>query len=384
MTAEGKVLIVGSGIGGQALAVALAKHDIDCEIVEIKPAWEILGAGTALLGPAMRALEEIGIAEDVYRVSWSHEGARFLYRDAHGDVVVETAVEGSGSGLPFGVSIMRHTLHELLAEKVAEAGVPVKMGTTVESLENGTDAVDVTLSDGTRANYGLVIGADGSRSKVRELLFGGEKPCFSGFAAWRYVLPRPTSINDLNWFWGGKATIGIVPLSPTEMYLAGTTMEPGNPRYAREDLPRLFREKFAQFEAEIPELLKQVTEPEKVVYTPLEEVRLPRSWYEGRVVLVGDAAHYSTPFWAFGAALALEDVALLARMLSEDGDPSRVLPAWFERRLPRCAYVQDGSIATGKQMHDYDGDGPRVFPPPAREALQRAMEERSLKLAEPY
>ena len=92
MAALGKILIVGSGIGGQALAVALAKHDIDCEIVEIKPAWEILGAGTALLGPAMRALEEIGIAEDVYGVSWSHEGARFLYRDAHGDVVVETAV----------------------------------------------------------------------------------------------------------------------------------------------------------------------------------------------------------------------------------------------------------------------------------------------------
>ena len=92
MSDENKVLIVGGGIAGQALAIALTRRSIDCEIVEIKPDFEILGAGTALLGPAMRALEEIGVADEVRSAGWSHEGVRFLYRDARGDVVVETAV----------------------------------------------------------------------------------------------------------------------------------------------------------------------------------------------------------------------------------------------------------------------------------------------------
>ena len=384
MSDEYKVLIVGGGIAGQALAISLARGGIACEIVEIKPDFEILGAGTALLGPAMRALEEIGVADEVRSAGWSHEDVKFRYRDAHGDVVVETAVEGSGSGMPVGISIMRHALHVVLAEKVAEAGVPIKMGATVETANNGPDSIDVTFTDGTSASYDLLVGADGSRSKIRALLFGGEEPKFSGFSAWRYVMPRPESINDLNWFWGGKATIGIVPLSATEMYLAGTSIEPGNPRYAKEDLPQLFRDRFTLFEAEIPELLAQATDPDKMVYTPLEEVRMEGPWYDGRVILVGDAAHYSTPFWAFGAALALEDVALLARLLKEDRDPFKTLPAWFERRLPRCAFVQNGSIETGKQMHDYDGEIPRVFPPAAREALQNAMEKRSARLAEPY
>ena len=384
MFSNSKVLICGSGIAGQALAIALSKHNIDCELVEIRPEWKILGAGTALLATAMRALEEIGIAEDVRRAGWSHKNARFMYRDARGELVVETDVEGAGSGMPAGVSIMRSTLHEVLAEKVAEAGIPVRMGTTVETLENDSDGVEVIFTDGIRSRYNLVVGADGIRSKVRSLLFGLKEPDFSGFAAWRYVIPRPDTITDLNWFWGRNATIGIVPLSSSTMYIAGTSVEPNNPRYAKKDLPRLFREKFSQFEAEVPEYLQQISNPDEVVYTPLEEVRLTRPWYEGRVLLVGDAAHASTPFWALGAALALEDVALLTRLINQGDDLSVILPEWFERRLPRCKFVQEGSVATGKQMHSAEGEGPRVFPPPAREAIKRGMQERALKLAEPY
>ena len=384
MLITGKVLIVGSGIAGQALAIALAKHNIDCEIVEVRPEWQLLGAGTALLATAMRALDEIGIAEDVRRAGWSHENARFMYRDASGELVVETDVEGAGSGLPAGVSIMRNTLHELLVEKVKQVNIPVTMGTTVESLDNDGEGVDVVFSDGSRSRFSLVVGADGIRSKVRSLLFGLEEPAFSGFAAWRYVIPRPDTVTELNWFWGRNATIGIVPLSSSEMYIAGTSVEPDNPRYERENLPRLFREKFSQFEAEVPKYLEQVVNPDDVVYTPLEEVRLNRSWYEGRVVLVGDAAHASTPFWALGAALALEDVALLARLINEGEDLQVILSQWFKRRLPRCEFVQDGSVATGKQMHSAPGEGPRIFPPPARDAIKRGMQERALKLAEPY
>jgi 2-polyprenyl-6-methoxyphenol hydroxylase-like FAD-dependent oxidoreductase len=82
--------------------------------------------------------------------------------------------------------------------------------------------------------------------------------------------------------------------------------------------------------------------------------------------------------------LALEDVALLARLISEGEDLQVILSKWFKRRLPRCEFVQKGSAATGKQMHSAPGEGPRVFPPPACDAIKRGMQERALKLAEPY
>ncbi|MEC7488357.1 MAG: FAD-dependent monooxygenase [Pseudomonadota bacterium] len=228
------------------------------------------------------------------------------------------------------------------------------------------------------------MGADGIRSKIRELKFGAAEPIYSGFAAWRYVIPRPEDVTDLNWFWGVNATIGIVPLSPSAMYIAGTSFEPEKPKFPTKDLARLFREKFSQFEADVPTYLKQVVDPEKVVYTPLEEVRIRGPWYDGRIVVVGDAAHAATPFWALGVALAIEDVALLARFIAKNLDPAELLPKWFDRRYPRCVFVQDGSVETGKQMHSHTGDGPRLFPPRAREGIRRGMEARALTLAEPY
>ena len=383
MSAANNVLIVGAGIVGQSLAVGMARRGIKCEIVEIKESFDIVGAGILIQGTGMRAFDEIGVGDDVREIGWM-ERTRVTFRDVEKNVVGAIETTETEGQLPEGVSFMRQGLHEKLAELVATAGVPVRMGTTVETIENGDDAVTVGFTDGTTGAFDLVVGTDGIHSKVRTMIFGVEKPEYSGFVAWRYIMPRPKNMTEMVWYWGRVTTIGAVPIAEDLIYLAGTSAEPGNPRFDRDKLPEIYREKFTEYDHLIPDLFSQVTEPDKVVYTPMEQVNLPPPWHKGRVVVMGDAAHATCPFWAQGASMGLEDAALFLRYLSEGEDLQAVFGNWFERRYPRCMMVQKGSYETGVQSHSHEGDGPKIFPPPVREMIQKMMDERSETLAQPY
>ena len=383
MAAANKVLIVGSGIVGQSLAIGLARRGIGCEIVEIKRNFDIVGAGILIQGTGMRAFDEISVGDAVREVGWT-ERARVTFRDVQENIVAAVEAGDDGGPLPEGVSFERQVLHEKLAELVAAERIPVRMGTTVETIDSGDDAVDVTFTDGTSGEFDLVVGCDGIRSRVRALVFGVEEPEYSGFVAWRYILPRPEDLTEMIWYWGKVTTIGVVPIAENLIYLAGTSAEPGNPRFEREKLPEMYRERFGEFGHLIPDLLSQVTEPDKVVATPMEQVILPPPWHRGRVVVMGDAAHATCPFWAQGASMGLEDAALFVRFLAEGDDLANVCGQWFERRYPRCMMVQRGSYETGKMSHSHEGDGPKIFPPPVREMIQEQMNKRGQALAEPY
>lgn len=383
MAAANRVLIVGSGIVGQSLAVGLARRGIECEIVEIKESFDIVGAGILIQGTGMRAFDEIGVGDDVREVGWS-ERTRVTFRDVQENIVAAVEAGDDAGPLPGGVSFERQVLHEKLAGLVAREAVPVRMGTTVETIDDGDDAVAVTFTDGTSGAFDLVVGCDGIHSRVRAMVFGVERPEYSGFVAWRYILPRPAGLNEMVWYWGRVTTIGVVPIAEDLIYLAGTSAEPGNPWFEREKLPEIYRERFSEYDHLIPELLAQVTEPDKVVATPMEQVILPPPWHKGRVAVMGDAAHATCPFWAQGASMGIEDAALLMRFLTEGDDLDDVLGRWFERRYPRCMMVQKGSYETGKMSHRHEGDGPKVLPPPVRDMIQQQMKDRLQALAAPY
>ena len=383
MAAANSVLIVGSGIVGQSLAVGLARRGIGCEIVEIKENFDIVGAGILIQGTGMRAFDEIGVGDDVRGVGCT-ERTRVTFRDVQENIVAAIEADEDEGPLPVGVSFERQALHEKLAELVAAEGVPVRMGTTVETIDNGDDAVDVVFTDGTSSTFDLVVGCDGIRSRVRAMVFGVEEPEYSGFVAWRYIMPRPADLTEMVWYWGRVTTIGVVPIAEDLIYLAGTSAEPGNPRFDRAKLPEIYRQRFSEFDHLIPDLLAQVTEPDKVVATPMEQVILPPPWHKGRVVVMGDAAHATCPFWAQGASMGLEDAALFVRFLTESDDLADVCGRWSERRYPRCMMVQKGSYETGKMSHSHEGDGPKILPPPVREMIQKQMIERGQALAAPY
>jgi 2-polyprenyl-6-methoxyphenol hydroxylase-like FAD-dependent oxidoreductase len=354
-----RVLIVGGGIAGQTLAVALSRRGIFCETVEIKPDFQIVGAGMYLHGNAMRALREIGVVEEIVRRGWHPADDRIYSADIAGAPLAGALLQRiAGAEIPPVVTIERRVLHDILQAAVGRTGVRVRMGTTVAAIDDSAAGVGVRFTDGTADRYDLVVGADGVRSAVRAMVFGGSAPIFTGFANWRVTLPKPADLTTITWMMGRGKSLGIIPIAADYLYLGGVTKEPDNPRYGRAELPRLMREKFAEFGGRAPEFLARVSRPEQVVYTAIEEVTQPPPWHRGRVVLVGDAVHASTPFWAQGGSMAIEDVIVLAELIATGGRADAILPQWMARRYERAVWVQRGSFETGDRAHR---EGPGVY-----------------------
>lgn len=381
-----KVLIVGAGIVGQVLACSLAKRNIDCEIVEIKDNFDIAGAGIIIQGTGLRALLDIGIVEEMGEVGFYDPEKNIHFLDTLGEVVLAPPdINIVGEGYPSNVTIRRQAFHEVLHRRLEASGVPLRMGTTIEALDETPDGIDVSFSDGTEGAYSLVIGCDGLRSKTRDMVFPGHDPEFAGFCNWRLVLPRPDTMDRPLWLWGHGKTLGIIPVSDTEFYFAGVGKASTTERPPQETVADTFRQKFACFGGPVPDLLKLDFGPEDVLYTVMEEVRLPAPWHKGRVVIMGDAAHAACPFWAQGGSMGIEDAVAFADELEKGDGWQEAVAAWFDRRYERAKFVQDGSFETGQNLtRDEESDEPKFFPPPVREMMAKQGAETAKRLAAPF
>jgi 2-polyprenyl-6-methoxyphenol hydroxylase-like FAD-dependent oxidoreductase len=179
---------------------------------------------------------------------------------------------------------------------------------------------------------------------MRRRLFGPEhEPVFTGFGVWRVTFPRPAEVTCTYIFQGIGAKPGVIPLNSREMYMFLVTPEPGQPRHDPGCFDVLVRERMAGFTGLPGELRDSITSPDGIVYSPLSEVMLPLPWHQGRVVVLGDAAHACAPHITQGAGMALEDAVVLAELLGTSMPVEQALAALGERRWPRCKLVQDVS-----------------------------------------
>ena len=356
MSSVQRVLIVGGGIGGLTTAIALHRQGIQVEVIEKNPAWSVYGVGIIQPSNMLRALREIGIGDICLAQGQGFQGWKF--HDAQGRVLGEVRNENvAGPGYPPINGITRPALHKILGDTTLAQGTPVHLGVTLEHFEPDPGGVTVRLSDGRTDRYDLVIGADGAFSQLRTMLFGNKfAPHFTGQSVWRHNFARP---KDMEWggiFFGSKSKAGLVPLSESLMYLLLVTAEPGNPRMPPERMHMLLRDRLAEYGGIVGTLREQIVDPEAVVYRPMEVVMLPTPWHRGRVLLIGDAAHSGTPHLAEGAAMAIEDGVLLARMLREQRDLESILQDFEQRRLPRTRLVYDTGIQLGKwEMAEFEG-----------------------------
>ena len=187
-------------------------------------------------------------------------------------------------------------------------------------LSQTDDGVTVTFSNGRSASYDLVVGADGIRSRMRQLLFGDAfEPTYTGHGVWRFTTSRPEALNYQAMYLGVGVKAGLIPLTPDTMYLLLVTNEPGNPWMASDRLHALLADRLASFGGMVAAARERLSDPKDVVYVPIEEVTVPPPWHVGRVVLIGDAAHASSPHIAQGAAMAVEDAVVLAELAAEGG-----------------------------------------------------------------
>lgn len=357
-----KILVIGGGIGGLAVAIGLKQRGIEVEVVERDKDWKVYHVGIIVQANFIRALNELGLGQAAVDAGFPSRGARFM--DMAGDVLMELPGETIVDGLPADLGITRPALHKVLTAKVRALGIPVRLGVTFETLEDKGDHVDVTFTDGTSGAYDLVIGADGNYSAVRKLLWPDASPQYTGQGVWRYNVPRPQDLNWTDMYIGKeKGKAGYCPLTPDEMYIFAVFEEPGNPRFPTETLAAEMSKRLEGYGGLLGEAAKQVVDPELVVYRPLEACIMPDPWYKGRVVLIGDSAHSATPHLGQGAAMAVEDAVVLAEELAERPDIDDALKAFMQRRFERAKLVGSSSITLGEwEMHpERAGDQIELF-----------------------
>lgn len=351
-----KVLVIGGGIGGLTASVALRQAGVAVDLIEINPAFNVYGVGIIQPNNTLRALDKIGLARRCIELGAPFPGWRI--HDAQGNFIM--AAENATTAAPDyppNNGITRPDLHRVLTEAAQGAGVDIRLDLRVVTSDERTDGVEIGFSDGTAGRYDLVIGSDGLYSAARRRLFGDlVKPEFTGQAVWRYNFHRPS---DLVWgeiHHGPTSKVGLVPIQPDLMYMFLVTAEDGNPWMPADRLADLMRERLTGFGPWISSLAEQITDPAAVVYKPMENLILPAPWYKGRTLIIGDAAHATTPHLAQGAAMAIEDAVLIAELLDQHTVLQEALDEFMKRRFERARFVVTASDQIARwEMESWQG-----------------------------
>lgn len=369
-----RILIIGGGFSGMAAAIELRKQGVDVDLVEIDPGWRSYGAGISLGGATLRAFARLGILEAFLAQGSASDGIDICL--PHGPKLASLPTPRlAGPDVPGGGGIMRPVLARILAEATRASGANVRLGCTFTSIAQDADGVDVHFTDGQRRRYDLVIGADGLYSKVREAVFpGAPKPRYFGQAVWRAVLPRPPEIHTATMWMGPRIKPGVNPVSKTEMYLFITEPRPANEHVDPATFATQVRALLADFPAPMVQAIRAQIGPDStIVFRPLEGLLMPRPWSSGRIVLIGDTVHATTPHLASGACIGIEDAIVLADELAGHAQLAAALAAFEQRRWERCRMVVENSARLG-EIEIAGGD---------KDEHARIMRESLLALAQP-
>ena len=255
-----------------------------------------------------------------------------------------------GANVPGGGAIMRPVLARILADATRAAGANVRLGCTFTAIEQHDDRVEVTFTDGQRGRYDLVIGADGLYSKTRAAVFpDAPHPTYTGQAVWRAVLPRAPEITTVTIWVGQPVKPGVNPVSSAEMYIFITEARPTNAHVDSNELAPAMRALLATFPDPVLQSIRgQIGPDSQIVFRPIESLLMPRPWFRGRVVLIGDAVHATTPHLASGACIGIEDALVLAEQLDAVQDVKTALESFQERRWDRCRMVVENSLRLGE------------------------------------
>ena len=348
-TAANKALVIGGGFSGMSAAIELRKQGVEVDLVEIDPGWRSYGAGISLGGATLRAFRQLGILDAFLRDGNASDGVELHL--PHGQPIGALPTPRiAGPDVPGGGAIMRPVLARILAEATRAAGVNVMLGCSFSAIAQDDDGVDVTLTDGQRRRYDLVIGADGLYSKTREALFpDAPKPRYSGQAVWRAVLPRPPEVKTAMMWMGGAVKPGVNPVSKEAMYLFVTEHRATNEHVDPTTFVATLRALLEPFPAPLVQWIRErIDDAAQIVFRPLEGLLLRQPWHQGRVVLIGDTVHATTPHMASGACIGIEDALVLAEEIERHAAVPQALAAFQARRWERCRLVVENSGRLGE------------------------------------
>ena len=358
------IAIIGAGMGGLAAAAALRLKGLDVTVYEQARQFTRIGAGIQIGCNAMHVLRGLGLeerlrADTFYPRSWNNRDSKT------GDVMFDMEF-GQPAERRYGAPYLlahRGDLHAALASAVPDA--IVRLDHRLNGLDQtGDGGVTLSFANGATARADAVVAADGVNSLAKRILFGESPPNFTGRIAYRTVYPAARLggleiLDDCTKWWGPDRHIIMYYVKPdrSEIYFVTSQPEPGfefESWSATGDIDAL-SEAFADFH---PQVRGVIAASSEVFKRPLVDREPMERWGEGNVTLLGDACHPMTPYMAQGAAMAIEDAAVLARCLEgvDRAGVAAALRRYEANRQERTARMQLTSRqnAWGKGATDTD------------------------------
>ncbi len=349
MSSIGTVLIVGGGIAGMSCAIQMRKAGVAVDLIEMDADWRSYGAGLTVTGPTLRALRTLGVLDEV-----KQGGATWNIAKMHnqaGEYLSSVNLPRLADDLPATGGVMRPVLHGILSAKTLALGARVRLGATVAAFNDQGHEVVVTFNDGATAKYDLVVAADGIFSTVRKQLFpGAPEPTSTGQVIYRLVAERPAGFDCTHFFMGTDCKVGFNPVSATHMYMFLLHRAAADPWISSANQPQTLYEAMEGFGGFVPQIRDTVrsSNAHSVNYRQLEVLLHPAPWFRGRVLLIGDAAHATTPHLASGAGMAIEDGIVLVEEIGAQSSLEEALNRFMSRRFERCRRVIENSVELGR------------------------------------
>lgn len=339
------VLIAGGGIAGLTVAFLLEQEGYNTTIVERASAWKPAGGGITLMLNGMKMLNEIGVGKQVEAKGQTIKQVKIT--DAQDHLLSCLNVEQYATTVAKTVTIHRNDLHEILRNKLTST--PVYFNTTISSIEEQTEKVKIVFSDGRVCYYDLVVGCDGIHSDIRKVLFKGTQLKYAGYTCWRFVCNMDDfsyEEDTLTEMWGEGKRFGIVPLTDKRVHCFAS-INTSKPEKLKTFSVEHFKSLFSGFKGIVPQILHTLNNSEKLIFNRLEDVYV-KNWANGRIVLIGDAAHGMTPNLTQGASMAIEDAICLCNSLKEKINIWQGLQEFFNLRKKRVWSIQRKSAILGK------------------------------------
>lgn len=374
---ESHIAIVGAGIGGLSAALGLARAGHQVQVFEQTPALGDVGAGISLSPNAMKGLRYLGL-EPAIEAAADEPPQQITRRHFDGEVLVhiDRSATREQYGAPY-LQMHRADLHSTLVAALAEnAPGAVTLGKAAVNAVEQSDGVEIEFADGTSTKADVLIAADGLKSAIRQRVFGEDAPDFSGFVAWRGLIPRG-DIEHLklapgSCVWVGPARVfvrypvrhgaleNIVAFAKTDQW----ETESWSQTASTDDLRTLF----AEFQSDVLALIDALPGGRCHTWGLFARDPIPH-WATERIAVLGDAAHPMLPWFGQGAASAIEDGVVLARAFVEAAAPAEALQRYQAARRDRVTEIHRESLLGGERLVDPNSDKLKNHPPRTEDSL---------------
>ncbi len=338
------ILISGGGIAGLALAISLCKRNIDVQVYEKVSHLSGIGAGL-MLGPnAWKAIDHLGIRSIIEPHVNPLQSFTIKRADGRQISAQSDNLLSQLSGGEYTRSIHRAALHQALIAALPAA--VLHTGAAVTGYRDHEEGVTMQLLDGTEVEGSGLIAADGIHSHLRAATGESRNPRYSGYTCWRGITPYKLLQPEGSETWGKNGRFGIVPLTHEQVYWYATVNAPQQDSRIRSWNRQQLSDNFKTYHGPIPDLLKNTPES-SILQNDIDDLQPATRLAYGKVLLIGDAGHATTPNLGQGAALALEDAAWLSQRLLSN-QPDLCFKQFEQARLKRINWIVSQSRKIGE------------------------------------